>query len=91
MHDVAIVGAGLAGLQCARLLATRGLRVVLIDRKDTLAAPIHTTGIFSRRAAAAHARSTLVLRCSTSGQKSSRRIASSTARAKKTKRGQLSP
>src|SRR5438445_3672005 len=49
MHDVAIVGAGLAGLQCARLLATRGLRVVLIDRKDTLAAPIHTTGIFVRK------------------------------------------
>jgi geranylgeranyl reductase family protein len=49
MHDVAIVGAGLAGLHCARLLATRGLRVVLIDRKDTLAAPIHTTGIFVRK------------------------------------------
>jgi len=49
MHDVAVIGAGLAGLQCARLLATRGLRVVLIDRKETLAAPIHTTGIFVRK------------------------------------------
>src|SRR5438093_2027250 len=49
MHDVAVVGAGLAGLQCARLLAARGLRVVLIDRKETLAAPIHTTGIFVRK------------------------------------------
>jgi len=49
MHDVAVIGAGLAGLQSARLLATRGLRVVLIDRKETLAAPIHTTGIFVRK------------------------------------------
>ncbi|PYQ34885.1 MAG: FAD-binding monooxygenase [Acidobacteria bacterium] len=49
MHDVAVIGAGLAGLQCARLLAARGLRVVLIDRKETLAAPIHTTGIFVRK------------------------------------------
>src|SRR5713226_5962434 len=49
MYDTAVIGAGLAGLQCARLLATRGLRVVLIDRKDTLAAPIQTTGIFVRK------------------------------------------
>jgi flavin-dependent dehydrogenase len=49
MFDVAVVGAGLAGLQCARLVAARGLRVVLIDRKETLAAPIHTTGIFVRK------------------------------------------
>ena len=48
-HDVAIVGAGLAGLQCARLLATRGLRVVLLDRKTSIAAPVHTTGIFVRK------------------------------------------
>ena len=34
MYDVAVVGAGLAGLQCARLLATRGLRVVLVERGD---------------------------------------------------------
>jgi flavin-dependent dehydrogenase len=47
--DVAIVGAGLAGLECARLLAVRGLRVVLMDRKADLARGIHTTGIFVRR------------------------------------------
>jgi geranylgeranyl reductase family protein len=47
--DVAIVGAGLAGLRCARLLATRGLRVVLLDRKSSIAAPVHTTGIFVRK------------------------------------------
>ena len=49
MYDTAVIGAGLAGLQCARLLAARGLRVVLIDRKETLSAPIHTTGIFVRK------------------------------------------
>jgi flavin-dependent dehydrogenase len=49
IYDVAIVGAGLAGLQCARLLAARGLRVVLLDRKASLAAPVHTTGIFVRK------------------------------------------
>ncbi|HUP60590.1 MAG TPA: NAD(P)/FAD-dependent oxidoreductase [Thermoanaerobaculia bacterium] len=48
-YDIAVAGAGLAGLHCARLLAARGLRVVLIDRKDSVAAPIHTTGIFVRR------------------------------------------
>ena len=49
MNDVAIIGAGLAGLYTSRLLAERGLRVLLIDRKDSLAAPIHTTGIFVRK------------------------------------------
>jgi flavin-dependent dehydrogenase len=48
-YDVTIVGAGLAGLHCARLLGKRGLRVLLVDRKDSLAASIHTTGIFVRR------------------------------------------
>jgi flavin-dependent dehydrogenase len=47
--DVAIIGAGLAGLRCARLLATRGLRVAILDRKASLAAPVHTTGIFVRK------------------------------------------
>jgi flavin-dependent dehydrogenase len=48
-HDVAILGAGLAGLECARFLAAAGLRVVLLDRKPWLAASVHTTGIFVRR------------------------------------------
>ena len=47
--DVAVVGAGLAGLYTAKLLAARGARVLLLDRKDSLAAPIHTTGIFVRK------------------------------------------
>ena len=49
MFDVAVVGAGLAGLQTARLLATRGLRVALIDRKRSLSEGIQTTGIFVRK------------------------------------------
>ena len=48
-YDVTIIGAGLAGLQCARLLARQGLNVLLVDRKNTLAQKIHTTGIFVRR------------------------------------------
>ena len=49
MNDVTIIGAGLAGLYTAKLLASRGIRVLLIDRKESLAAPIHTTGIFVRK------------------------------------------
>lgn len=48
-YDVLVVGAGLAGLQCARLLGERGLRVLLVDRKPSLDQSIHTTGIFVRR------------------------------------------
>lgn len=48
-HDVAVIGAGLAGLHTARLLGDRGLSVLLVDRKDSLAFPVHTTGIFVRK------------------------------------------
>jgi flavin-dependent dehydrogenase len=48
-YEVVVVGAGLAGLQCSRLLAERGLRVLLVDRKTSLDQSIHTTGIFVRR------------------------------------------
>jgi flavin-dependent dehydrogenase len=48
-YDVTIIGAGLAGLQCARLLGRKGLRVLLVDRKASLDQKIHTTGIFVRR------------------------------------------
>jgi flavin-dependent dehydrogenase len=48
-YDITIVGAGLAGLQCARLLARQGISVLLVDRKNTLDQKIHTPGIFVRR------------------------------------------
>jgi len=48
-YDAIIIGAGLAGLQCARLLGRRGLSVLLVDRKSSLDTSIHTTGIFVRR------------------------------------------
>ena len=49
IYDIGVIGAGLAGLQCARLLAARGCKVVLIDRKASIAAPVQTTGIFVRK------------------------------------------
>ncbi|HEY0004280.1 MAG TPA: NAD(P)/FAD-dependent oxidoreductase [Pyrinomonadaceae bacterium] len=48
-YDVVLIGAGLAGLQCARLLAQSGVRVLLADCKRSLADSVHTTGIFVRR------------------------------------------
>jgi flavin-dependent dehydrogenase len=48
-YDVVIIGAGLAGLQCARLLGRSAFRVLLVDRKRSLDQSIHTTGIFVRR------------------------------------------
>lgn len=47
--DVIIIGAGLAGLQCARLLSMHGAKILLVDRKEDLSAGIHTTGIFVRK------------------------------------------
>jgi len=49
MYDIAVIGAGLAGLHCARLLGERGLRVALIDRKRSVADNVQTTGIFVRK------------------------------------------
>ena len=47
--DVLVVGAGLAGLECARRLSDSGARVLLADRKPTVDHAVHTTGIFVRR------------------------------------------
>lgn len=47
--DVVIIGAGLAGLQCAKLLSQNGVKVLLVDRKTDLTKGIHTTGIFVRK------------------------------------------
>lgn len=49
IDDVIVVGAGLAGLVCARELAGAGARVRLVDVKPKLDRGIHTTGIFVRR------------------------------------------
>jgi len=49
VFDIAVVGAGLAGLTAARDLARRGWSVALIDRKRDLARGVHTTGIFVRK------------------------------------------
>jgi flavin-dependent dehydrogenase len=48
-YDVAVIGAGLAGLETARRLAERGFRVLLVDAKTALDRAVHTTGIFVRR------------------------------------------
>ncbi|MFC7717231.1 FAD-dependent monooxygenase [Nonomuraea recticatena] len=47
--DVLVVGAGLAGLRTAQLLARRQLKVMVVDRRRSLSAGIRTTGIFVRR------------------------------------------
>jgi flavin-dependent dehydrogenase len=48
-YDVVVIGAGLAGLECARGLGEAGLSVLLIDRKPDISRSVHTTGIFARR------------------------------------------
>ncbi|WP_283134997.1 FAD-dependent monooxygenase [Rhizohabitans arisaemae] len=47
--DVLVVGAGLAGLHTARLLAEQGLDVMVVDRRRSLSVGVRTTGIFVRR------------------------------------------
>nr|WP_216853021.1 NAD(P)/FAD-dependent oxidoreductase [Phytoactinopolyspora halotolerans] len=47
--DVLVIGAGLAGLRTATLLAECGHDVLLAERRPTLTGAIRTTGIFVRR------------------------------------------
>jgi flavin-dependent dehydrogenase len=47
--DVLVVGGGLAGLHTARVLASRGLDVLTVERRASLDSAIRTTGIFVRR------------------------------------------
>ena len=49
MYDVTIIGAGLAGLQLASLLARGGASVLLVDARRRVADCVRTTGIFVRR------------------------------------------
>jgi digeranylgeranylglycerophospholipid reductase len=50
-YDLAIVGAGFAGLAAARTAAARGLSVLVIDAKPEAGARVHTTGILVPEAA----------------------------------------
>ncbi|MFJ9411449.1 FAD-dependent oxidoreductase [Streptomyces sp. NPDC101393] len=47
--DVLVVGAGLAGLNTATLLARQGHDVLLAERRSSLSGAIRTTGIFVRK------------------------------------------
>ena len=48
--DLAIAGAGFAGLACAQQAAARGLWVVVVDRKSAAGTRVHTTGILVQEA-----------------------------------------
>lgn len=41
-YDVAIVGAGLAGLRAAQILSNRGLRVVIVEQSDHVGGRVHS-------------------------------------------------
>lgn len=49
-YDIAIVGAGFAGLACARRAAERGLSVLVLDRQSQPGQRVHTTGILVKEA-----------------------------------------
>ena len=49
-YDVVVVGAGPAGATTARVAAQRGLRVMLVDKKQELGAPIQCSGAVSAHA-----------------------------------------
>jgi flavin-dependent dehydrogenase len=47
-YDVAIVGAGIAGVSCALLAADRGLRVVMIEKQKRAAQPVRPDWMSAR-------------------------------------------
>lgn len=49
-YDVIIAGASFAGLTCAKALAKRGLRTLVLERKENVRHSIHTTGICVKEA-----------------------------------------
>ena len=51
-RDVVVVGAGFAGLACAKRAAERGLSVLVIDRQPSPGRYVHTTGILVKEAQA---------------------------------------
>ena len=52
LHDLVVVGAGFAGLACAKRAAERGLSVLVIDRQPFPGRYVHTTGILVKEAQA---------------------------------------
>ena len=50
MYDGVVIGAGPAGLQVARQLATRGLRVAVLEEHQVVGDPVHCTGVLAREA-----------------------------------------
>jgi len=50
-YDLAIVGAGFAGLACAESAAQRGLSVLVLDRKPSPGYRMHTTGLLVKEVA----------------------------------------
>jgi flavin-dependent dehydrogenase len=51
LYDLAIVGASFAGLACARAAALRGLKTLVLERKEEAGARVSTTGILVKEAA----------------------------------------
>ena len=51
-RDLIVVGAGFAGLACAKRAAQRGLSVLVIDRQPSPGRYVHTTGILVKEAQA---------------------------------------
>jgi digeranylgeranylglycerophospholipid reductase len=50
IYDLVVVGAGFAGLACARRAALAGLRVLLLEKKQHAGARLHTTGMIVKDA-----------------------------------------
>jgi digeranylgeranylglycerophospholipid reductase len=50
IYDLVVVGASFAGLACARAAALDGLRVLVIDKKPSAGARLHTTGMIVKDA-----------------------------------------
>ena len=50
IYDVIIIGASFSGLVCAEALAERGLSVLILEKKASSFATMHTTGILPMEA-----------------------------------------
>jgi digeranylgeranylglycerophospholipid reductase len=48
MHDIAVIGAGPAGLRCACLCGETGLDVLVLERKPEIGLPVQCSGLISR-------------------------------------------